>query len=32
MIGSIKNFINSKFTPTDKDFESRGILSPEQFI
>ena len=32
MIGSIKNFINSKFTPSEKDFESKGVLSPEQFV
>ncbi len=32
MIGSLKNFINSKFTPTDKDFELKGILAPEQFL
>ena len=32
MIGSLKNFINSKFTPSEKDFESKGVLSPEQFI
>ena len=32
MIGSLKSFINSKFTPTDKDFETRGVLCPEQFI
>ena len=32
MIGSIKSFINSKFTPSEKDFESKGVLSPDQFI
>jgi ubiquitin-like-conjugating enzyme ATG3 len=32
MIGSIKNFINSKLTPSEKDFENRGVLTPEQFI
>lgn len=32
MIGSIKNFVNSKFTPSEKDFESKGVLSPDQFI
>ncbi len=32
MIGSLKNFINSKFTPSEKDFENKGVLSPEQFI
>ena len=31
MFGSIKNFINSKFIPSDKDFETKGVLSPEQF-
>jgi len=32
MIGSIKSFFNSKVTPSEKDFESRGILTPEQFV
>lgn len=32
MIGSVKNFFNSKFTPSEKDFEAKGVLSPEQFI
>lgn len=32
MIGSFKNFINSKITPSEKDFESKGVLSPEQFV
>jgi len=32
MFGSLKNFVNSKFTPSEKDFETRGVLSPEQFI
>ena len=32
MIGSIKNFFNSKFTPSEKDFEAKGVLSPEQFV
>lgn len=32
MLGSLKNFINSKTTPSDKDFEGRGVLSPEQFV
>jgi ubiquitin-like-conjugating enzyme ATG3 len=32
MIGSIKNFINSKITPSEKDFENKGTLSPEQFV
>lgn len=32
MIGSIKNFVNSKFTPSEKDFETKGVLSPEQFV
>lgn len=32
MLGSIKNFVNSKFTPSDKDFEAKGVLSPDQFV
>lgn len=32
MFDGIKNFLNSKFTPSDKDFEGRGVLSPEQFV
>ena len=32
MIDGIKNFFNSKFTPSDKDFESKGMLSPTQFV
>lgn len=32
MFDGLKNFVNSKFTPTDKDFEGKGMLSPEQFI
>ena len=32
MLGSLKNFVNSKFTPSDKDFEAKGVLSPDQFI
>lgn len=32
MFDGIKNFINSKFTPSDKDFEGKGMLSPEQFV
>lgn len=32
MIGSLKSFVNSKFTPSDKDFEAKGVLSPDQFL
>jgi hypothetical protein len=32
MLDGIKNFLNSKFTPSDKDFEAKGVLSAEQFI
>lgn len=32
MFDGIKNFVNSKFTPSDKDFEGKGTLSPEQFV
>lgn len=32
MIDGIKNFFNSKFIPTDKDFEGKGMLSAEQFM
>lgn len=32
MIDGIKSFFNSKFTPSDKDFEAKGMLSPEQFV
>lgn len=32
MFDGIKNFFNSKFTPSDKDFEAKGMLSAEQFI
>lgn len=32
MFDGLKNFVNSKFTPADKDFEARGVLSPEQFL
>ena len=29
---SIKNWLNSKFTPSEKDFEATGVLSPQQFV
>lgn len=32
MIDGLKNFFNSKFTPTEKDFEGKGMLSPAQFV
>jgi hypothetical protein len=32
MFDGIKSFFNSTVTPTDKDFEGKGMLSPEQFI
>jgi ubiquitin-like-conjugating enzyme ATG3 len=32
MFDSFKKFIDSKFTPSDKDFEGKGMLSPEQFV
>jgi ubiquitin-like-conjugating enzyme ATG3 len=32
MFDGIKNFINSKKTPTDKDFEASGQLSPDIFV
>ena len=32
MFEGIKNFINSKSTPTDKDFEGKGVLSPDIFV
>ena len=32
MFDGIKNFFNSKFTPSEKDFEAKGMLSPEQFV
>lgn len=32
MFGSIKSFINSKMTPSEKDYETKGILTPEQFV
>ncbi len=32
MFDGVKNFFNSKFTPSDKDFESRGVLSPDHFV
>ena len=32
MFGPVKNFFNSKFTPSEKDFQAKGVLSPEQFI
>ena len=32
MFDGIKNFVNSKFTPSDKDYEGKGMLSPEQFL
>lgn len=32
MFDGIKNFFNSKFTPSEKDYELKGMLSPEQFL
>ena len=32
MFSGIKNFIDSKFVPSQKDFESKGVLSPQLFI
>ena len=32
MFDGLKNFINSKKVPTDRDFENSGVLSPEIFI
>lgn len=32
MLDGIKNFFHSKFTPSDKDYEGKGMLSPEQFV
>lgn len=32
MLDGIKSFFNSKFTPSDKDYEAKGMLSPEQFL
>ena len=32
MFDGIKNFINSKSTPADKDFEGKGVLSPDNFV
>ena len=32
MIDGIKNFFNSKMTVSDKDFEAKGMLSPDIFM
>jgi ubiquitin-like-conjugating enzyme ATG3 len=32
MFDGIKNFFNSKFVPSEKDYEAKGMLSPEQFM
>lgn len=32
MFDGIKSFFNSKLVPSDKDYEGKGMLSPEQFI
>ena len=32
MFDGIKNFVNSKFTPNDKDYEGKGNLSADHFI
>lgn len=32
MIDGIKNFFNSKMNISDKDFEAKGMLSPDVFV